>query len=385
MSLTTPTLGLGLSPYFLATREAPAMAALMLGSSVATLLPRPRSGESRESVRRAVDQAPKFLRLLDSWSWSGPLWRIGAVKPGVGEARCEAELEAVYAKIEDDPSLLPLRRIVRHAEAARRKERLVSDEADSASNGYLELLCADLLKGGGDPAVSVPVVNALDRFCAEHGLISVRGDTESVMHRIESALARKAFTFGVPVLSLASGSIVARMRAELSAELETLRAGIAVAFEIRAESAADAQIEGVGARAADRDRERQASLRRAALAFGGAFEAWSKSVVGRDDEFGERVAAGYISVTGVVLPVDAAIRSGRAAAKLSSGLAASAGVVVGTGTADAGCHVRAAKAVAEPTAANLDSSSRVVRSLIVRQSRIRPVEAGREQTNQAGA
>lgn len=357
----TSDLGLALSPYFLATREAPAMTALLLGSRVVTLLPTPAAGDSRASVRRAADHAPRFLRLLDAWSWSGPLWRNGMVAGGLPGNRCGDELSKVYHRIDADPRFEPLRRVTRHAtQALRTGERIAESGPEQserhtderAEHAYLDLLCADLLKGGADPGVSVPVVAAIDRFSAAHDLISVRGDADSLTQRIESKLARRAFSFGMPVLLRASGTVIARQRREMSAELDRLRAAILSAFS--------------------GDPDGEETLRAAAATYAAAFDRWSATVVGRDDELDERIVPGFVSIAGVFLPVEAAIRSGQAAvssapaAMAASRARAAAGAArvhqgVGPGRTDLPTGVGAPEP--EPL---------FVRALVVRESRARP-------------
>src|SRR5205807_856001 len=106
-------LTLALNPYHLATREAPAMLALTLGDRVITLLPQPEQGATRAAVRAAVDECPHYLRLMESWRWSSPLWDAGVVTAGVNGERASAELAGVYRSIAQEESLTMLRPLTR--------------------------------------------------------------------------------------------------------------------------------------------------------------------------------------------------------------------------------------------------------------------------------
>lgn len=318
------------------------MVALTLGSCVVTLLPTPTQGIDRESARRAADAAPRFLRLLDAWSWCGSLWRSSVVAAYVEEERCGESLGAAYEQIEQTSTLASLRRVTRHASQIRRAEVSLANKDNDAAFGFLDLLCADLLKGGGDPGISVPVVATLDRFGVEHRMVCVRGDADSLTQRIESRLATKVFSFGMPVLLRASGTVIGRLRHDLRSELAELRSCVAEAFEAKAASAH--------------------ALRVTAECYAAAFGDWAGSVVGHDDDLGERVTAGFVSVTGVILPVDAAMRSAQ--------VATSAAPIHSQRIA--GVHLVGRSSEGHRGRPENGAMAKAVRALVIRESRIRP-------------
>src|SRR5262249_36163747 len=110
-------LDLAVSPYHLCTREVPAMAALTFGSSVVTLLPKPSGGSSREAVREAAQRAPHYLRLMESWRWSGPAWEAGVISGLTDGEDCADELPGVYESIRAATGRDALRALTGAAEA----------------------------------------------------------------------------------------------------------------------------------------------------------------------------------------------------------------------------------------------------------------------------
>lgn len=291
--MTAGRLELALSPYHLATREAPAMLALTLGTRVVTLMPTPAAGTSREAVKQAVEESPRYLRLMEAWRWSGPLWQSGVIVSGVSGDEAAAELEGVYALIASEEGLSPLRPLTRGA----------SERATSEPEKALDAIAGDVLRGGADPGINIPITAALDRFAIAYGLCVVRGGTPSLTQRAESRLGQKVFSMAMPVLLRAGGGRLERMREDLKKELGSLRRSVAGVFGRVRESD-----EEPGPR-----RETDPEIGAACAAFVRAFELWAADGAAGDDENGERVTAGYVSVSGVVMPGDAALRASRAA------------------------------------------------------------------------
>lgn len=288
------SLSLAISPYHLSTREAPAMLALMLAELVVTLLPEPPAGDSREAVKHAAHNAPRFLRLMDSWKWSGPLWESGVLAAGVNADLAIHHLPAVYSAIRDTPALAQLRPLTAESDQRRSREPVKA----------LDALCSDLLRGGPDPGINVPVTAALDHFCVSHGVLAVRSAPTSVAQRAEMFLAKKLFAFSIPTLLRAGGGRMMTFRRDLRPELLELRAAISGALP-----------QGAAASAFQPDPQLVQRVVMASRSYAGAFEAWSVLGASGDDENDQRVVAGYVSVTAVVLPGDAALRSAQAAAR----------------------------------------------------------------------
>lgn len=304
------TLDIAVSPYHLATREAPAMLALILGSRVVTLMPHPAQGQSREAVKAAVDAAPRYLRLMESWRWCGPLWQSGVIASGVDGEEVAQELASVYSDIEHAVGLAPLRPLTRSA----------NQRAAESPDKSLDFLAADVLKGGPDPGINIPICAAIDRFAVRHHFCVVRasgsgggggtsggGGATSLAQRAEARLATRVFSFAMPILLRAGGGRIERLRDDLTKPLNTLRAAI--------DSAIDAAL-GSRNKASDAAliRTRADAITLAAAAYAKAFSAWAESGgASGDDENHERVVPGYVSVTGQIMPADAVLRSSRAA------------------------------------------------------------------------
>lgn len=291
-------LDLALSPYHLATREAPAMLALMLGDRVVTLMPRPTRGQSREGVRETIEAAPRYLRLMESWRWSAPLWRSGVISSAYQGEDASCELEGVYAEIDSSAALTSLRPLVRSA----------AKRAAESPDQSLDLIAADVLKGGPDPGINIPITAAIDRFAVRHDCCVVRGGVASIAQRAESRLGRRAFAVALPILLRAGGGRLERLRTDLSPALADLRSAILRCVQASLSPDADAAMLQAACRVQD-----------AAVAFAAAFSAWAPLGATGDDENSERVVAGYVSVAGMVMPADAALRSSRAALRAMHG------------------------------------------------------------------
>lgn len=311
-----PSLILALSPYHLATREPPAMLALILGSRIVTLMPHPggERGATREEVKAAVDASPRYLRLMESWRWSGPLWQTGVISSGLDGEELASELPAVYDDIDRAESLAPLRPLTRAT---------IQRAAESPAKS-LDFLAADVLKGGPDPGINIPISAALDRFASRHNLTVVRGfggsggsgggggatsniAAPSLAQRAEARLATRIFSFAMPVLLRAGGGRIAVLRDDLSKPIDALRAAIAsIAESARAGTPADDS----------KLKPHLESLTLAASNYAKSFTQWSDTGgASGDDENRERIVSGYVSVLGQTLPADAVLRAGRAALK----------------------------------------------------------------------
>jgi hypothetical protein len=300
-------LALALSPYFLATREVQAVAALVLGSRVVTLMPAPSSGRARSDVRRAVERAPRYLRLMDAWRWSGPLWRSGVISAGIGAEYCSDELEVVLGRIDHDESLASVRGLTRHIAEHRRassREETAENEGDTGGvtpDRYLDALAGDLLKGGPDPGINIAITASVDQFALSHGLAVVRSGVDSVAQRAESKLGTRVFSIALPMLTRGSGRVIERLRGELRGELTALRLALgAVCDESLGESSRHVGL---------------SSIDKFVSMFSGAFDEWAARNVPGDDEAGERLTVGYLNIAGMTLPADAVLLSGRAAVR----------------------------------------------------------------------
>jgi len=283
-------LSIAVSPYHLTTREPPAMASLLLADRVVTLLPAPEAGRTREAIADAADRLPRYLRLMESWRWSMPLWRQGVLSSGLEGEDLASGIAPVHERVYTDDSLAALRALMNGAPAR------TPDQA-------LDALCADILKGGPDPGINIPIAAALDRFALRHGLFSARAAPASITQKVEERLCDRLFAIAVPVLLRASGERILNAREELADSLGPLREEILAAARATFGEAPT----GKGAPA-----ER---LRLAAREYTLAFEAARKDLAAGDDEEGRRVTHGYVSIAAVAAPPDLVLRASMAAAR----------------------------------------------------------------------
>ena len=276
------------SPYHLTTREPPAMTALLLASSVVTLLPAPAGG--RQAAQAEAEHSPVYMDFVKSWRWSEALWRAGVVAGTEnGDGGPGADVAEAWRMIQGDPACAGARALIRR------------DLYDTEGE-YLRAMAIDVLRAGPDPAVSAPVALGLDRYAARHGRTVMRPDPTSVVQRAEAGLSGPALTVALPVLLEADGETILRAREALAPELERLREAIDLALE--------AMVEPGGGDSATAARAR---LRAAASAYQAAFETQLADLAATVPEDEPRLVAGLVSLTLASLPADAALRATAAA------------------------------------------------------------------------
>ncbi len=270
---------LALSPYFLTTREPPAMAALLLADAVVTMMPTPGSHD-RRAVADAVSIAPRYLDLLESWRWSVALWNAGVVTPLWRGCDAADDIREQFNRIADDDALADLRPFMHYG--------LFESEQT-----YLDMVARDVLRGGPDPGISVPVAAGMDAFAGRHGLMVARSAPSSLAQKVESGLAKNLVAIAVPVLTQASAEAILEARDILEPELADLRASLVEA--------------SAGAAPAD--------LAPAAAAYSDRFNEVFDHVATIAGEEDIRVMRGVATLTLQRLPSDAVLRSSLLAAR----------------------------------------------------------------------
>ena len=273
---------IAVSPYHLTTREPPAMAALLLGDEVVTMRPAPEGG--RDAAETAAEALPAYRALLESWGWTTALWRDGVIGAQADSDDPSDDVLDCLAELHSDDRMAELRPLL----------RFMGD-----TDRFLEIAAGDLLRGGPDPGVSVPVAAGLDRFASRHGLVVARAHPVSVAQRAEERIGKRLGSFAVPVLIEAEGPRLLEARVVLAGSLDALRAE----FDSACERA------WVG-RAVEPD-----PLRTTARAMTAAFEAARAHLTRPDDESGRCVRAATVSCTLVRMPADAVFVSSLAAAR----------------------------------------------------------------------
>jgi hypothetical protein len=276
---------IAVSPYHLTTREVPAMAALLLARRVVTMLPVPvdeSGGLAGFSAMQTAARIPTYRKFVESWSWTTPFWKREVLTIAHAAQNCTDDMWAAAQHIEEEPACAALRHFLKH-----------HDYPDPAA--YLSAIAADLLKGGPDPGISLPVVAGLDRFATRHALAVARSRPASLAQQAESRMGEVVTTIAVPILLQATAERVMHFREVLGAELDALRNAMERVME---------QGRPSGPSAAD-----AARLESAAHALADAVQARHDELLmdARDDEV--RVIEGVATVTLTRLPWDAAIAS----------------------------------------------------------------------------
>lgn len=263
------------SPYHLTTREAPALAALQLGEQVVTMMPTPSTGTSRRSISGAVAAAPRYLDLMESWRWAGDLWEQGVITPSFEGFDPAGDVRAAFDRISSDDRYAPLRPLM--------KPRVFEDDRD-----YLQAIASDVLKGGPDPAVTVPVAAGLDRFASRHRLAVARASASSISQKAEARLCQRVAACAIPLLVQAGGERLLLVREVMSSE--AVRVGSA--FERSWEGHADPR-----------------ELEAAARAYAQTFDRHADEITapGEDDE--PRAVVAMVAITAGVLPGGAVLDS----------------------------------------------------------------------------
>jgi hypothetical protein len=268
-----------LSPYHLTSREPPAMAALLLAHQVVTLLPAPFDAHDSASAQRAARRSPRYSDFMKSWSWSVPLWQRGILVSQLHGDDAAHDMRELAQRLIADERFLPLHSLMKH--------HLFDSEHD-----YLDAIGADLLKGGPDPGITVPLAAALDRFAARHQIFVARAAPTSVAQRAESKLARNVFAIAVPVLLQASADRLLFARDLLEPQLVALRRAISAIAHAPAHDMQDAS----------------ESLSLAVAAYAQAFDREESQLTEPDDDE-VRVIVGPAVLSAVAMPSDAVLRS----------------------------------------------------------------------------
>ena len=284
------------------------MAALLLADGVVTMMPTPPSGRTgsaidRAAARRAADEAPGYAAFMDALSWAAELFREGVVGSIYAGEDAADDVHDAWLRIRADDALSDLRPFMR--------DRLYDDD-----RSYLSALAADLLRGGPDPAVSIPLAAGIDAFAGRHGLPVARAAATSVVQQFETNMQTERFRLVMPVLVQASADRLLEARELFEHPLEELRAAL------------DAAIIG-----GELDQ-----LREAAERYTAAFESEERVLLGPGvDEHEVRPIAALVSVAAVEMPRDVVLRSSVSAARRVAEKPAASTATVSSSTASEAC------------------------------------------------
>jgi hypothetical protein len=290
-------LAAAVNPYHLTTRESALMAAALLFDRLHTLVPGPLSGLDEATVRGAIKSHPPLLRVLESWRWSADLWEAGVLCSGLEGDDALDDVQQSCEAIGVRPDCAGPGGFGRFLHA-----KVFAMEGE-----YLQGVCTDVLKGGADPGISVPMLAGLDRFAIRHRLLAVRagGPSEnqqrlsagrsgpSLAQRAEGLIGTTLCTFALPVLTVAGSDAILQARDLLAEPLQGLR---------RVMSA----MTGAGGTSGIAGPS-QADIREAAAAVTRRFSTVRAELVGQDDNAGRRIIEGQVKISLRRLPADAAV------------------------------------------------------------------------------
>ena len=283
---------IALNPYHLTTRELPALAGLLLAEHAVTILPAPEQGGSRDAFVTAARSLEHYREFVESWAWSRAFWDEGVLTPAHTLATAAGDLayqgtdalddvRDACRQIDEDPAYASLRALMR--------DGMFTSDARS-----LELIARDVLRGGPDPAVCIPLAEGLDRFARRHDYVVARATPTSIAQRRELDLVNDVARVAIPMLTQASAELLLDLRDDLGDELTQLRAALN-----------DAMHQGV----LDPDRPvDDTDLHAAAADYSAAFEAIRSSVIGVDNE-DIRPVVREVRIRAALLPAGAVLRS----------------------------------------------------------------------------
>jgi hypothetical protein len=282
------------SPYHLTTREPPAMAALLLAERVVTMLPAPVDQADIAQAHTAAGEVPAYLAFMKSWTWTAPLWRAGVLAAELDGQSAVADMHEVFTQVSRDHHLAPLRHFMH--------EGIADDE-----HRYLNAVAADVLKGGPDPGISIPVIAGLDRFATRHQLLVARPQPTSVVQVNEAKVGLSLGAVAVPVLLQADADRILHAREVMSDVLEDLWTAYANLDQAACELEGGVLVSpGVPAQEA-------AEVTKAAAAYATAYESRREDITDDSESDEVRLVEGTARVAAIRMPTDVVLRSSLAA------------------------------------------------------------------------
>lgn len=259
------------------------MVGLTVADEVVTFLPRLHEHSSRETAEQAARDEPLYADMIESWSWTLPLWEAGLLMTDVNGSTPDDHILAVSQRVQTDDRYTELRPLLTAS---------MLDEDRIMRN-----VARDVLRGGPDPAISVPLNAGLDRFAVIHDAIVMRSAPSSVAQQAEARFGTKIFSVVVPMLLQASARRIIEFREVMS----PVRHQIAQSLE-------SSRLDPSGYGTAGDD------WRALSAAWNQQFLAHCEQLLRPcEDEDDLHVISGMVSVAGVRLPSDAVLRSSIAA------------------------------------------------------------------------
>ena len=283
---------IAISPYHLTGRELAAVASIQIADRVVTILP---GAASRAGSERAARELPRYRRLIEAWAWGEPLLRAGVVSPAWEGDDPLADVRAVVERIESDERWAALRPLMRRA--------LFEDE-----RAMIEGIASDLLRGGPDPGLLVPICAAVDRFASRHGLCVARSAARSIAQKAEARMGTRLGAFALPLIGQAEPERLLEARELIAEGAGPLRDAIALVGE---------RVASRGSEALDEPEARE--LDAGARALQSVLADHQSTLTRVDDPLDLAVRISTVSVSLVAMPTDAVLRSSAEAAGALAG------------------------------------------------------------------
>lgn len=212
-------LQLVLSPYETARTSEAACAAAMLGAErggVLVLRPAPPESGGAEAARELASRSPMFSRLLDRWRWAGSLWKTGVFRSAVDGDDLPRAMARAHAEMLADPAFSSARPLLKNAPFEQ-------------PNRLIETLSAEILRGGADPAFTLPLLSAVELLAVASESPIVMGDASGAIWKSRTAAA-PAWSFSFPMLIDADSAELLHFREELVEPLDRLRSALVSAI-----------------------------------------------------------------------------------------------------------------------------------------------------------
>lgn len=241
------------SPYEVGPAGLGVAAALQVAEGCVTAIPAAMAEVRAVGLARAVEESPETARLVESWAWAGPLWSrgvLGAVWDEPSEAEgggsLESDVTALTGEIARRSDLPGLARVVGGRRAVETGGGPITAVAPAG------VLARDVLLGGADPGVTVPMAAGLERFAARWGLVRwLADDPASVAGKLERRLTRRLASVTLPIVVDGDAGLILEVREACAEGFGAVRAGLAEAAAMDAAGASAVDLSAFGREALD--------------------------------------------------------------------------------------------------------------------------------------
>lgn len=249
-------------------------------------MPVPFHGASRHDVEDACRRIPRYADFLESWAWSVPLWNAGVIASAIDDDDAIDDVRDALELICSDNEYASI-------------ADLIDPDVFHDERTYLAAVTLDIIRGGPDPGINIPITAGLDRFAARRELIAARAHPASVVQKAEAQLATPLGRTAVPVLIQAAAETIVEARGTLAGELARFRSAIDSLIWTGSHDSASSQ-----SHAAD-------ELKNAAATYSHAFSRYFDSLAPDADAL--QVRAATLSLSIMSLPVSASLAASLAA------------------------------------------------------------------------